>query len=123
MKPEDIHGKKLIAVAGLDIFGKSLISMINKEVADKGVMLIGININEDDFGFFISNLANSKVEVTIFMPEFQKKSAQFFNLDGYLLCAYKDDGRMMFIKSENEEIIDDRKLIELVDLVNRHVSE
>jgi len=117
LKPEQIHGKKLVAVAGYDIFGKQLINTINKEVADMGLLLIGINIKEDDFGFFIHNLADSKVEVTIFLPEFQKKSADFFGQDGYLLMAYKSGDGLEFITSESETFIDDGKLLELVRMI------
>ncbi|WP_084275492.1 hypothetical protein [Nitratiruptor tergarcus] len=114
MRPEDIHGKKLIAVAGHDTFGKAFISVVNKEVAKDGLMLIGININEEDFGFFIYNLADSKLEVTIFMPEFQQKSAQFFGIDGYLLMSKKGKNGLEFFTAQEETLIDDRKLLDLV---------
>ncbi len=113
VKPEEIHGKKLVAVAGYDTFGKSFISVVNKEVAAKGLMLIGININEEHFGFFISNLENSKVEVTIFMPEFQKEAALYFGQKGYLLMSYKKDGALRFVTSESKTDIDERKLLQL----------
>ncbi|WP_281951200.1 hypothetical protein [Nitrosophilus kaiyonis] len=115
MKPEEIHGKKLIAVAGKDVFGKSFINVVNKEIAPKNLLMIGININEDDFGFFIHNLENSKVEITIFMPEYQKKAADFFKVDGYLLVCYKKDGKLKFITNDKETMIDDRKLLELTN--------
>ena len=117
LKPEQIYGKKIIAVAGYDIFGKQLINTINKEVADMGLLLIGINIKEDDFGFFIHNLADSKVEVTIFLPEFQKKSAEFFGHDGYLLMAKKGKNGLEYVLSESETFIDDTKLLELVRMI------
>ncbi len=115
MRPEDIHGKKLIAVAGKDVFGKKFINIVNKEIASKNLMTIGININEEDFDFFISNLPDSKVEVTVFMPEYQKKAAIYFGQEGFLLVSYKKDGKLEFIISENEESIDDAKLFELVN--------
>ncbi|BCD59877.1 MULTISPECIES: hypothetical protein [unclassified Nitratiruptor] len=113
MNSADIHGKKLIAVAGKDVFGKQFISVVNKEIADKNLFMIGININEEDFSFFIHNLKDSKVEVTIFMPEFQKKSAEFFGLDGYLLMSYKENGALKFVTAPNETLIDDQKLLKL----------
>ncbi len=113
VKSEDIHGKKLVAVAGVDTFGKAFISVVNKEVAKDGLMLIGININEEDFDFFIHSLAESKVEVTIFMPEYQRMAAKFFGLDGYLLLAKKDK-ELTFIAADEEMPIDDQKLLELV---------
>ncbi|BAF69693.1 hypothetical protein [Nitratiruptor sp. SB155-2] len=113
MNPADIHGKKLIAVAGTDVFGKQFISVVNKEIASKNLFMIGININEEDFGFFIHNLKDSKVEVTIFMPEFQKKSADFFGLDGYLIMSYKEGDAFKFVTAPNETLIDDQKLFEL----------
>lgn len=113
MEPKDIHGKKLIAVAGKDVFGKSFINVVNKEILNDNLMMIGININEEDFGFFIHNLKDSKVEVTVFMPEYQKRAADFFNIDGYLLMAYKEDGEFKFLSSGDESFIDDIKLLEL----------
>jgi len=113
MNPVDIHKKKLIAVAGKDVFGKSFINVVNKEILKENLMMIGININEEDFGFFINNLKDSKVEVTIFMPEFQKKAAAFYNLDDFLIMAYKDGREFKFITSKNESLIDDLKLLEL----------
>ena len=108
----DIHGKKLIAVAGKDVFGKKFINVVNSEIGDRGLMMIGININEDDFNFFISNLPRSKVEVTIFMPEYQKEAAKHFGLEGALLMSYKE-GDMKFVTADDVTPIDDRKLLEL----------
>ena len=51
MKPEEIHGKKLIAVAGKDVFGKSFITVVNKEIADNNLLMIGINIKYEWFNF------------------------------------------------------------------------
>ncbi len=113
MNPSDIHGKRLIAVAGKDTFGKQFINVLNKEIAPMGLMMIGININEEDFGFFIHNLADSKVEVTIFMPEYQQEAAKFFGLDGALLMSYKEDGELRFVTAPEATPIDDRKLLEL----------
>lgn len=117
MKPEDIHGKKLIAVAGKDVFGKAFINVVNKEIAEHNLMMIGININEEDFGFFINNLANSKVEVTIFMPEYQKEAAKFFNQDGYLLMSYKDGDALRFEMAKEKTSIDDQKLLQLAQRI------
>jgi hypothetical protein len=117
LKPEQIHGKRLIAVAGYDIFGKQLITTINKEVEDKNILLIGINIKEDDFDFFINNLAKSKVEVTIFLPEYQEKSAKFYGLDGYLIACYKKDGELKFLTENRELYIDDRSLMKVVNKI------
>ena len=122
MNPQDIHGKKLIAVAGLDVFGKQFISVVNKEIAPKNLFMIGININEDDFGFFIHNLKDSKVEVTIFMPEFQKKSAEFFSLEGYLLMSYKEGDTLKIVTASNETAIDARKLLELAQKIERDTN-
>lgn len=113
----EIHGKKLIAVAGKDVFNKSFINVVNKEIMDRGLMLIGININEDDFNFFISNLAKSKVEVTIFMPEFQKEAAKYFDIDGFLLMSYKNGKKLEHVSSQNIENVDDIKLLELVNMI------
>ncbi len=109
----DIHGKRLIAVAGKETFGKQFINVVNKEIADMGLMMIGININEEDFGFFIHNLSDSKLEVTIFMPEYQEKSARFFGVDGFLVMSYKKDGQLRFITEPVMMQIDDAKLLEL----------
>ena len=114
MNPSDIHGKKLIAVAGEDVFGKQFISTVNKEIASGGLMAIGININEEDFGFFIHNLPASKVEVTIFMPEYQKRAAEHFGLDGYLLMSYKEDDTLRFVSTPEQKHIDDMALLELI---------
>jgi len=115
----DIHGKRLIAVAGKDTFAKAFINVVNKEVADEGLMLIGININEEDFGFFIHNLADSKVEVTIFMPEYQKRAAEFFGIDGYLLLSQKSKEGLEFVTCKSKSIIDDMKLLELIKEVKK----
>ena len=114
LKPEQIHGKKIISVAGEDIFGKSIISVVNSELNDKGYLTIGINIKEDDFDFFISNLANSKVETTIFLPEFQKKAASFFKKDGYVVAGYKKDGEFVTMVEDEIKYFDDRKLIDII---------
>ncbi len=114
MNPADIHGKKLIAVAGEDVFGKAFVSVINKEIASEGLMAIGININEEDFGFFISNLADSKVEITIFMPEFQEKAAKHFSLEGVLLAAVKKGEKLDFLTDEERRHIDDAALLEII---------
>ncbi|BCD68421.1 hypothetical protein [Nitratiruptor sp. YY09-18] len=113
MNPSDIHGKKLIAVAGKDCFGKQFISTVNKEIADRNLMMIGININEEDFGFFINNLPQSKVEVTIFMPEYQKMAAEHFNQEGVVLMSIKHDDTLELITSSYVTPIDDIKLLEL----------
>lgn len=117
MSPEEIHNKKLIAVAGKDVFGKRFINIVNKEIAPKKLLLIGININEEDFYFFISNLPKSKVEVTIFMPNYQEAAAKYFGNDGYLLACFKKNDSLGFISSKNRESIDDIKLLELVEKV------
>ncbi len=117
MKPEDIHGKKLIAVAGKDVFGKAFINVVNKEIAEYHLMMIGININEEDFGFFIDNLADSKVEVTIFMPEYQKEAAKYFGYDGYLLMSYKNKDGLQFEIAREKTYIDDQKLLQLAQRI------
>ena len=117
LKPEQIHGKKLIAVAGYEIFGKQLITTVNKELEDKNLLLIGINIRDDDFDFFIRNLAKSKVEVTIFLPEFQKRSAEFYGVEGYLIAGYKKDGKMKYLTDEQEIFMDDTNLIRVIKTV------
>ena len=114
MNPADIHGKKLIAVAGYEVFGKTFISVVNKEIASFGLMAIGININEDDFGFFISNLADSKVEITIFMPEFQERAARHFGLEGALLASVKKAEKLAFLTDEERRHIDDAALLEII---------
>ena len=114
LNPNQIHGKKIISVAGSDIFGKSIISVVNSELNDKGFLVIGINIKDDDFGFFISNLASSKVETTIFLPEFQKKVAEFYKKDGYAIAGYKKDGEFK-IKTDKKNIyFDDGLLIKTI---------
>lgn len=113
----DIHGKKLIALAGYDTFGKAFINVVNQEIADKKLFVIGININEEDFGFFINNLAHSKVEVTIFMPEFQEMAAKHFGLDGFLLIAYKDGDKLSFVTANEKTSIDDRALLQLIQRI------
>jgi len=117
LKPEQIHGKKLIAVAGYEIFGKQLITTVNKELEDENLLLIGINIRNDDFDFFIRNLAKSKVEVTIFLPEFQKRSAEFYGVEGYLIAGYKKDGKMKYLTDEQEIFMDDTNLIRVIKTV------
>ena len=112
----EIHGKTLIAVAGEDIFGKALITTVNKEIMPLGFMAIGINIKSEDFNFFISNLADSKVEITIFMPEFQKRAGEYFGKSA-VLAAFKKDGGLVFI--EGEKAIDDRALLELIEKIRR----
>ena len=117
LNPNQIHGKKIISVAGIDIFGKSIISVVNSELNDKGYLVIGINIKEDDFDFFISNLANSKVETTIFMPEFQKEAAEFFNKDGFAMCGYKKAGEFIVLTEDEHRYFDDRGLIDIIKKV------
>ena len=114
LKPEEIHGKKIIAVAGYDIFGKQVLNVLNKELAEDGLLLIGINIKDDDFDFFISNLANSKVEATIFMNEFQKRAGEYFKTQKSLLCAFKKDERLEFITSDEEKYLDDIEILKIV---------
>ena len=114
LNPNQIHGKKIISVAGVDIFGKSIISVVNSELNDKGYLVIGINIKEDDFDFFISNLPASKVETTIFMPEFQKKAAEFFNKDGFAICGYKKAGEFVLLTDDEQKYFDDRELINII---------
>jgi len=117
LKPEQIHGKKLVAVAGYEIFGKQLITTVNKELEDKNLLLIGINIRDEDFDFFIRNLAKSKVETTIFLPEFQKRSAEFYGVEGYLIAVYKKDDKMKFLTDEQEIFMDDTNLIRVIKTV------
>ena len=114
LKPEDIHGKKIVAVAGYDIFGKQVLNTLNKELADDGLLLIGINIKDDDFDFFISNLANSKVEVTLFMHEFQDKAGKFYKLEKNLLCTYKDGENLSFITSDDKRYLDDGEILKII---------
>ena len=113
MSPEDIHGKKIVAVAGYDIFGKQVINVLNKELASDGILLIGINIKDDDFDFFISNLADSKVEATIFMSEFQKRAGDYFKTKKPLLCAYKGGDGLEFIEGD-EKYLDDSEILKIV---------
>ncbi len=69
----------IIAYAGADAANSKLPPVINDYLATNNIKahLIGIAINEDDFKFFISNLKKSKVEVTVFAEEFQKKRQIF----------------------------------------------
>jgi len=62
-------------------------------------------------------LADSKVEVTIFLPEFQKRSAEFFIQDGYLLMATKSENNLRYVVSESKTFIDDGKLLELIRMI------
>ena len=114
MNPADIHGKKLIAVAGKDVFGKQFISVVNKEIAKDNLMAIGININEEDFNFFISNLPQSKVEITIFMPEYQQVAAQHFGLQGVLLATVKKENGLEALTADEPTPIDDVKLLQII---------
>ncbi len=114
LNPSQIHGKKIISVAGEDIFGKPIISVVNNELNGKGYLVIGINIKEENFDFFISNLADSKVETTIFLPEFQRKVAKFFKRDGYALCGYKKNGDFIVVTEDKEKYFDDRELIDII---------
>ncbi|MRJ02676.1 MAG: hypothetical protein GXO19_03750 [Epsilonproteobacteria bacterium] len=110
----EIHGKRLIAVAGRDAFGKRFISTVNGEIAPEGLMAIGINIDEAHFDTFISNLPASKVEITIFMAEYQRRGAEYFGLDGYLIAALKRGGEMVFVTSPHMRPIDDRELLTII---------
>lgn len=114
LKPEQIHGKKIISVAGSDIYGKPIISVVNTALNDKGFLVIGINIREDDFDFFISNLANSKVETTLFLPEFQKKVAEYFKKDDFVIAGYKKDGEFILKTKSEVEYFDDASLIKII---------
>jgi len=114
MNPSDIHGKKLIAVAGKDVFGKQFISIVNKEIAKDNLMAIGININDEDFGFFISNLPQSKVEITIFMPEFQQEAAKHFGLEGVLFATVKKEGGLEALTANEPTPVDDAKLLQII---------
>jgi len=114
LNPDQIHGKKIISVAGHDIFGKSIISVVNSELNDKGFLVIGINIKDDDFGFFISNLADSKVETTIFLPEFQEMVANYFKEDGFVVAGYKKDGEFKLKVEEQVVNFDDASLIKII---------
>ncbi len=116
MNPADIHGKKLIAVAGKDVFGKQFISVVNKEIAQDHLMAIGININEDDFGFFINSLPQSKVEITIFMPEYQQVAAKHFGLKGgVLLATVKKTEGLEALTANEPTFIDDIKLLQIIE--------
>ncbi len=117
LNPNQIHGKKIISVAGVNVFGKSIINVANSELNDKGYLVIGINIKEDDFDFFISNLVSSKVETTIFMPEFQKKVAEFFKRDGYAISGYKKEGKFIVLTEDKQKYFDDRGLIDIIKQV------
>ena len=119
LKPEEIHGKKIIAVAGYDIFGKQLINTVNKEVMQKNLLVIGINIQEDDFGFFIHNLADSKVEITIFLPEYQEKVASFYKKDGAVIAVYKVDDKLKYLVEDTKLNIDDTKLLEIINKIEK----
>jgi len=114
LKPEEIHGKKIIAVAGYDIFGKQVLNVLNKELSDEGILLIGINIKDDDFDFFISNLADSKVEATIFLSEFQKRAGEFYKSGKPMLSAFKKDEKLEFILSDEEKYLDDIEILKIV---------
>ena len=119
LKPEEIHGKKIIAVAGYDIFCKQLINTVNKEVMQKNLLVIGINIQEDDFGFFIHNLADSKVEITIFLPEYQEKVASFYKKSGAVIAVYKVNDELKYLIEDTKLNIDDTKLLEIINKIEK----
>ena len=111
---ESASGKQLIAVAGEDTFGKSFISVVNKEIAPMGLMAIGINITPEAFDNFISHLPKSKVEATIFMPEFQKKAAAAYGREGYLLALINRGGDVELLCEDEQRAIDDRELYKII---------
>ncbi|MRI83726.1 MAG: hypothetical protein C6I00_04825 [Nitratiruptor sp.] len=109
--------KLLIAVAGEAVFGKPLISVVNQEL-DEGAMAIGINIAPSDFERFISGLPHSKVEATIFMPEYQERAARHFDLAGALLALIRrPGGELEFIRLPEPLPLDDRSLLQTIQQV------
>ncbi len=109
----------ICALAGEDAANSKIPNVVNDYLASKEVLahLIGISIKEDDFDFFIKNLKNSKVEVTIFMPEFQKKAASFFDLKGYLIASFKKERDFILIEEKEGLVLDDKKLIEIIEKI------
>ena len=115
VKKEDVFGKELVAVAGYDAFGKKFISTLNIQLKESGVYLIGINIRDEDFDFFIKNLLDSKVKTTIFMPEFQKRVGEFFGKSGaVLMISKKESGEVLFELSDKKIDLDERNILELI---------
>ncbi|WP_200763773.1 hypothetical protein [Nitrosophilus alvini] len=112
-------GVKIVALAGENATQNKAAQIVNRELMQKdiNVRIIGINIREDDFGFFISNLKNSKVEATIFMPEFQKKAAGYFKTEGFLSAVYKKEEGFFHILNDEIQIVDDGMLIKIIEKI------
>jgi len=111
---ESAEKKRLIAVAGEDAFGKAFISVVNKEIAPMGLMAIGINITPEAFPTFMEHLPRSKVEATVFMPEYQQKAARAMGLEGALLALVNRDGQIESLRSPDPRPIDDGALLEII---------
>ncbi len=109
----------IIAYAGADAANSKLPPVINDYLATNNIKahLIGIAINEDDFKFFISNLKKSKVEVTVFAEEFQKKAADFYNLNGFLIAAFKKEEDFILVEEREMLMMDDKKIIQIINKI------
>ncbi len=117
MEKAAIFGKRLVALAGAEAAGKDIIEVVNMEISDSSMFLIGIDIKRDDFDFFISNLPRSKVEATIFMPEFQRMAAEAFGKEGYLVALYKKEGSIKSLVEDSKRDIEDRDLLEILKII------
>ncbi len=111
----------IIGYAGEDTANSKMPMVVNDYLSANDIKahLIGISISEDDFNFFIKNLKDSKVEVTIFSPEYQKRAADFYDLNGYLIAAFKKDGEFLLVQEDKELFFDDSKMIEVIKKIVR----
>ncbi len=111
----------IIAYAGEESANSPIQNVVNDYLSSNKIdaHLIGISIKEDDFDFFIKNLKNSKVEVTIFSQEFQKKAAKAFSLEGFLIAAFKNRENFILVAEKEAIMMDDRKLIEIIEKIMR----
>ena len=109
----------IVAYAGDDAANSNLPLVVNDYLGDNNLMahMIGISIREDDFEFFIKNLKNSKVEVTIFAEEFQEKAAKSLKVEGFLIAAFKKGERFILVTEKEPILMDDRKAIEIIEKI------
>ncbi len=109
----------IVAYAGEDAANSKIPLVVNDYLGDNNLAahLIGISIRDDDFDFFIKNLKSSKVEVTVFAEEFQKRAAEGLGAEGFLIAAFKKGDRFVLVTEDEPLLIDDKRAVLIVEKI------
>lgn len=104
------NNKIIFGLAGIEALESSLIGLLNEELEEHNAKVLGMNIAEDTFDFFIANLAYSKVVKVIFLPEYQQKVAQFLEVEGCVMAVLVEQQELTPL-IVNEPHINEQKIL------------